>query len=457
MLPKIDFKDVGKVKKGEISLGNLTLLCGENNTGKTYISYALYGVLKEMRNIRFNFESINNLDLERQDEIEINLKEEFLNQFESILTKFTQNYSKGLYKVFNTSKDSFTDSKIGLELDKTFIENYIYSKSWKMSITIGHIDTTFYLKKPEESFSLELSFNFEKNEEFDESDLDVTKIILNRHLKNLVLESVNSKVFLLPAERAGLNLFYKELNANRNELIHEFNVEVFNEKDFRRNFEKSINPYPLPISDYITFLNRQGKPNDDETEFEDIARDIEQKILGGSYEVEDQNIFFKPTLNKEKISLHVSSSTAKSLFGLVYYMDFLAEKGNYLIIDEPELNLHPKNQRVLARILSKAANKGLNVIISTHSDHMLKEINSLVILSNSFNGKERLLEEYDIDQESVLKKEKVSANVFKDSLIEKMPITEEDGIIADTFDDVINAYNDQVDDIYFTYKDDAEE
>ena len=38
-------KNLGIIKQAEFSLGDLTIICGENNTGKTYITYALYGFL----------------------------------------------------------------------------------------------------------------------------------------------------------------------------------------------------------------------------------------------------------------------------------------------------------------------------------------------------------------------------------------------------------------------------
>ena len=42
---KIELKNLGILKHAEFSLGDLTLICGENNTGKTYADYALYGFL----------------------------------------------------------------------------------------------------------------------------------------------------------------------------------------------------------------------------------------------------------------------------------------------------------------------------------------------------------------------------------------------------------------------------
>ena len=44
--PKFLFKNLGPIKEAELELGDLTIIAGRNNTGKTYIAYALYGFLK---------------------------------------------------------------------------------------------------------------------------------------------------------------------------------------------------------------------------------------------------------------------------------------------------------------------------------------------------------------------------------------------------------------------------
>jgi predicted ATPase len=40
---KIKIKNLGVLKQAEFTLGDLTIICGGNNTGKTYASYALFG------------------------------------------------------------------------------------------------------------------------------------------------------------------------------------------------------------------------------------------------------------------------------------------------------------------------------------------------------------------------------------------------------------------------------
>ena len=42
---KIRLKNFGILKQAEFELGDITIICGENNTGKTYAAYALFGFL----------------------------------------------------------------------------------------------------------------------------------------------------------------------------------------------------------------------------------------------------------------------------------------------------------------------------------------------------------------------------------------------------------------------------
>ena len=48
---KFNFKNFGYIDEGSIELSDLTILCGPNNSGKTYTSYSIYGFLKYFRNL----------------------------------------------------------------------------------------------------------------------------------------------------------------------------------------------------------------------------------------------------------------------------------------------------------------------------------------------------------------------------------------------------------------------
>ena len=48
---KVSVRNLGVLRQAEFELGDLTLICGDNNTGKTYATYALYGFLSRWRDL----------------------------------------------------------------------------------------------------------------------------------------------------------------------------------------------------------------------------------------------------------------------------------------------------------------------------------------------------------------------------------------------------------------------
>jgi predicted ATPase len=66
-------------------------------------------------------------------------------------------------------------------------------------------------------------------------------------------------------------------------------------------------------------------------------------------------------------------------YGLTYAFPvivagLLAKAGQILIIDSPEAHLHPSGQSQMGRFLAQVASSGVQVLIETHSDHILNGI-----------------------------------------------------------------------------------
>ena len=63
-------------------------------------------------------------------------------------------------------------------------------------------------------------------------------------------------------------------------------------------------------------------------------------------------------------------------FGLTYTLPILiailsSERGGLLLLENPEAHLHPKGQIEVGRLLARAAEAGVQVVMETHSDHIL--------------------------------------------------------------------------------------
>jgi predicted ATPase len=108
-----------------------------------------------------------------------------------------------------------------------------------------------------------------------------------------------------------------------------------------------------------------------------------------------------------------------------------------LIIEEPEAHLHPENQRILAKFLVRLIRKGIKLFITTHSDYLLDQLSSFIMLSQAKNKKQR--EELNYWKDDYLKPEEISVYVFhfdKKSdgcKIEEVEISEEEGISQEEF------------------------
>ncbi|MGD1715035.1 DUF3696 domain-containing protein, partial [Dapis sp. BLCC M172] len=65
----------------------------------------------------------------------------------------------------------------------------------------------------------------------------------------------------------------------------------------------------------------------------------------------------------------------------------IAKKGEILIVENPEAHLHPKAQSELAKFLAKVSNCGVQVLIESHSDHILNGLR-IAVLDNILSNEE---------------------------------------------------------------------
>ncbi len=92
--------------------------------------------------------------------------------------------------------------------------------------------------------------------------------------------------------------------------------------------------------------------------------------------------------NAISIGIRMSNETkflrpVNSGFGLTQVLPIIvaalsAEKGDFLLIENPEVHLHPAGQSQMGRFLAEIASAGIQIMIETHSDHILNGIRRAV-------------------------------------------------------------------------------
>jgi len=454
---KVKFKNLGNIKNGEVEIKNFTILAGQNNMGKTYVSYALYSLFD--KDFNYNLKEIKPIvkELYKKGFYNLNLKKFFDTNYQNMKKEVETAFSKNLFSIFSAKQDEFSKSEMTFTLDEEKIKKSLINTVHKSTFAIGK-DKNIILEGIKEKNSIDLSLVLLSSSFPEDIIEEQLKILLSRFLFN----SLFSNSFLLPAERTGLNIFYQELSSERTAMFHHFGKDEINKGELIRDL--IISSYPQPIADYIDFLNKTFRNKKLNSEFRDLAVKIHTKILNGKYSVEKDGIYFFPYKNgankdnyNKKISLHLSSSTVKTFFSLVFYLEHLAKIGDTLIIDEPELNLHPDNQRKIARILAMISNRGIKVIVSTHSDYFIRELNNLIMLKEDFISKQEIMQKYGYSESMLISDKNINAYLFQNNGISKMEVDSKEGIIAKTFDNVINILNLSTDEIFFQKEADLEE
>lgn len=446
----IKLENLGNIKEADIELGKLTIFSGANNSGKTYVNYILYALLDKKYALRSDFYSDYIKEAKENGISKIDLIDFLNKRYSKLKNNLEKSFFKTADRFFSAEDGTFKNFKLTIFQDIEKIKEDILTTSISNELSIGKNKVVFEVTK--EKSNTILTLIVQDNTLPNDIYIDFLSDIMFK----LFFKELNKSTFLLPAERTGLNLFYQELNTYRNSLINNLQKNKINPIDVLKDM--MVSKYPQPIADYIEFLNNTSILKKHKSPLRDLNSKLHHKIVRGKYNVDrDGSIIFLPYKTyfngnnfQSKIDLHLSSSTVKTFFSLEFYLEHIANEGSYLIIDEPELNLHPDNQRNIARLIAQMVNRGVNVILSTHSDYIVREFNNLIMLNSDFQKREELLSKYDYEKDELLDVNSVKAYLIDDGMVTSMEITGEEGIIATTFDDVVNSLNISSDDIYYT-------
>lgn len=455
----VTVEELGQLKYAEMKVSDFTIITGLNNSGKTYMTYALYGFLRFWQQgfmLPLDENDMKALSLGKKIHIDLN---NYLREAQTIVDTACTEYQHQLHKLFASRERLFEKAtfRIALSGSDLRIDTEDFNRLISSS---GEATEGFSLVKSSNQDILTVSF-FSKNTDNVTPDIPifVIKRFIGNALKEILFKKVFPPVFISSAERTGIAFFEKELDFARKKLV-----------DMLRTTERSVDlfdivkerssDYPWPVDDNVEFVRRLDEISNKESF---LAKDYPslidsfETLVGGTYTMnQNQGVTFKSKGTGWHYTMGESASSVRSLLDLGFYLKHKAEQGDWLMIDEPEMNLHPSNQRKLARLLAGLVNAGIKILITTHSDFVIRELHNLILLNHRKDKphiiKELTKENYteqDLIQAKqlsiyVAEKDNIKGSGSRKSMKQTListQITDDQGIASTCFDDTITKLN----------------
>ncbi|MEF2918874.1 MAG: AAA family ATPase [Acutalibacteraceae bacterium] len=399
---KIQINNIGKISKADINIDGITVIAGENNTGKSTIGKALFATFESL------FGYSDYIELQKAKYIEQILKSQSrildkhlkelagvqLGKYSSIIKSLV--HYRNQYIAASSENDVINittqfchehleryNISIADVLDKHSIIQWINAVSAEISKIFSTKDESVGNKKITRTFSGVFNDQIIRIPNdgncIDEADIQLT-------IKN----KINSLHFSREKE---------DTCFDNNQMVEIVHRPVFIENSRVVNVLSNC-PDNMDEIDWIKILCRpNGVPfyfskakkeaidNSDNNEVNDYVllnlekqlKSIEDKlysvIKGKFVKVDSELQFMMEGYSKPfKLSNLSTGLKAFALFQRIIELGVLGEK-DILILDEPEINLHPEWQLIYAElIIIMQQQLDLTVLITTHSPYFLEAI-----------------------------------------------------------------------------------
>ena len=249
---KVKVKNLGPLKQAEFVLGDLTIICGGNNTGKTYATYALFGFLyswEEFLSIEIDSQKINQLLDQGVIHLEI---QEYVDKIDELISQACREYTQKLPKIFASSESRFKNTEFEIILD---ISNVRFTEEFEGIIeshgSRGSRSTKFFsMTKSEESMQLIVTLLADREKV--DIPIKILSQIISDAIKKIIFKKILPNPFIASAERTGAAIFRQELDVSRNRLLKDMS-QLDKKTDPRELLSKAYKSYSLPIEKNVDF------------------------------------------------------------------------------------------------------------------------------------------------------------------------------------------------------------
>lgn len=361
----LSLKNIGKLKVTSVEINGITVIAGENNTGKSTIGKTLFSVFNSFYNVD---EQINS---ERIDSINNLISLMYRNVTNRLTRRFdTEEIARNIVEHSNLcSKKEIKEEIIGSILR--------YDENFEKYITDSNIDDT----------ALRIL------EILNVSDVDIFKSVLgkkidaefNGQINNIFSEEIGE--IKLQIKNEEIKIFIKENNViNVTSRMNLHTEAVYLDDPFVLDEPQ----YPFirfssKYMDHRMHLREKLSYNKDTNIVDEII--VNQKfdkiyektssICSGELIKNQRSGYGYKKANTEKILDVKNLSTGLKTFAILktLLVNGVIEYNGLIILDEPEIHLHPEWQLLFAELIVMLHKEfGMHILLNTHSPYFLRAI-----------------------------------------------------------------------------------
>lgn len=406
---KIEIKNFGPIDQLSFDINkDLHLIYGQNSIGKSYATYCLYCLLKNMNivldelmtplSINYSAEVFNQFSrnifdsFQKTNQKQVNITNKILGLFERILLEKIEKSLLNTFASISTLKNGFSNKDF--ELTVSFTEEdelqtfVIYMKNNKLKMRFDIDLLPIRIINNNDNYTLLVNkITRSKTNNIDQfiKDLSFWVFDLFKIICFDLLYSGTRNIYYLPASRSGL---YQSLNS-----LSPIIAELSQQQHKLRKNTIELPTLTAQVAEYFRDLSTVNT-NNINSKFTAIIEKLEQDILKGSINFDNKNkkIYYTPNQTNIKLNLPQASSMVSELAPLLIYFKHILDSENgepdIMFIEEPEAHLHPEIQVKLIEILAQISKMNVKIFITSHSNYMFNKLNNMLL-----NG--------DVDKEKV--------------------------------------------------------
>ena len=475
--PTLYVKNFAKIKEAEIELAPFTLFIGDNNSGKSYLMTLIYGLIKDTYNIinmifknkelvnsteeyskvkniinsYINSLHYNKLILEDEFEEDIKLRDdeikEFINLFNALLNK---NIKKVVNYIFNTNNDEIILENLKVNFDCYMDKLFTIEKSKVIDRNMKEINSISILYNDTGA-----GYNFS------EDNIDYTSImkifinfIINTYFNTFYNSNISiseDNIYFLPTARTGYLLLYTDII--KSSIESKYDAYALNKENQGNNLLRTAIDFLLNFADLQYRKMKKKQYIHLRITHINIIKMLETDIIDGKVDVDEEtgSIYYQPNhvynSGQSVFPMHLCSSVITELTPLILFLKYYGYYKN-IIMEEPEISLHPYLQQQLTRAFIKLVNSGKNVLITTHSDTIVQHINNMIKLNaNEKERRKELMEKYKYDEDDIISEDKIRMYQFdaKEDGTEVKPLeSSKYGFEVPTFNEILIKISEEI-------------